>query len=429
MSDIVIKVENLSKCYHIGGPVERHPTLRDTLMDVPKTLLRRVRGGHAFQDVTIWALKNVSFGIKRGEVVGIIGRNGAGKTTLLKILSRITEPNEGLAEVRGRVGTLLEVGTGFHPELTGRENIYLCGAILGMKKAEIDRKFDEIVEFSGVEQFIDTPVKRYSSGMQVRLAFAVAAHLEPEILLVDEVLAVGDVAFQQKCLGKMKDVTGEGRTVLLVSHNMAAIRNLCERTLLIDSGLLVVDGRTDQAVAKYLDRNLQEGAVATQEHIERKVTGYIKRENPTIRFREVALIDQNGLPRNTFQSDEEIRVSVTYECLTTVTDLRLMVNIVDAENVTILLTQNVDDKNLMQFYRQEPGTYKSTCVFPKDMFGEKRFYITVHLSYGTVEHLVLEKILGFNVTFNGYNNVQWGSGKNAFIRPRLRWNTEPINGR
>jgi lipopolysaccharide transport system ATP-binding protein len=424
MTDIAIRVDNVSKRYRIGQR-EPYKTLRDTLINVLRSPFQRQPSKSQF----IWALKDVSFEVKRGEVIGIIGRNGAGKTTLLKVLSRITEPTGGYGEIHGRVGSLLEVGTGFHPELTGRENIYLSGTILGMRKAEIDKKFDVIVDFAGIEKFIDTPVKRYSGGMYVRLAFSVAAHLDPEILLIDEVLAVGDVAFQKKCLGKMRNVTGEGRTVLFVSHNMAAIRNLCERTILIENGGLLLDAGTERAIAKYLDRNLSQGAVISGEQLQERVEGVINKDNPTIRFKEIALIDRDGMHRNAFGSDEEIRVSITYECLTTVSDLRLMVNIVDEENATILLTQNVDDENCMQFYRQNPGTYESYCVFPKDLFGEKRFYVTVHLSYGTIEHLVVNKILSFDVTFNGYNNVQWGAGKNTFIRPRLSWKTQLINSR
>ncbi len=249
MSDVAIRVENLSKRYTIGSNGERHDTLRDALVAAlhrsGKRRAQRAKGAE------FWALRDVSFEIKRGEVVGVIGRNGAGKSTLLKILSRITEPTSGRAEIHGRVGSLLEVGTGFHPELTGRENIYLNGAILGMKRAEIDRKFDEIVAFAEIDRFLDTPVKRYSSGMYVRLAFAVAAHLEPEILLVDEVLAVGDAAFQKKCLGKMGDVAGEGRTVVFVSHNMAAVENLCRRTLLFDEGHLNLTADASAAVSAY----------------------------------------------------------------------------------------------------------------------------------------------------------------------------------
>jgi len=267
MSDIAIRVENLSKLYRIGTAGRpRYETLYDKIAGAGGRLLDRLRRplvthsaihipqseiGNPQSDY-IWALKDVSFEVKRGEVVGIIGRNGAGKSTLLKILSRITEPTEGRAYVYGRVGSLLEVGTGFHPELTGRENIYLNGAILGMRKAEIDRKFDEIVAFAEIEKFIDTPVKFYSSGMYVRLAFAVAAHLDPEILLVDEVLAVGDAAFQKKCLGKMGEVAAGGRTVLFVSHNMAAIQGLCGKAMWVDAGHIRLIGLPEEAITEYV---------------------------------------------------------------------------------------------------------------------------------------------------------------------------------
>ena len=247
MTDIAIRVDNLSKRYRIGQR-EPYKTLRDAVTNFFRGPFQRRPSRSEF----IWALKDVSFEVKRGEVVGIIGRNGAGKTTLLKVLSRITKPTRGYGEVHGRVGSLLEVGTGFHPELTGRENIYLNGAILGMKRAEIDKKFDEIVNFAEIEKFIDTPVKRYSSGMFVRLAFAVAAHLEPEILLVDEVLAVGDAAFQKKCLGKMGDVAKEGRTVLFVSHNVGAVATLCSRGILLEGGKIKSVGPVKEVVDCYL---------------------------------------------------------------------------------------------------------------------------------------------------------------------------------
>jgi lipopolysaccharide transport system ATP-binding protein len=260
MNDTIITVENLSKLFRLNKLQQRNNTLRDTLADGFSSsinrLRRRVPPATQESDVSLWALKDVNFEVQRGEVLGIIGRNGAGKSTLLKILSRITEPTEGRAVIHGRVGSLLEVGTGFHPELSGRENIYLNGAILGMHRNEIDRKFDEIVEFAEVARFLDTPVKRYSSGMYVRLAFAVAAHLEPEVLVVDEVLAVGDVAFQKKCLGKMSDVAQEGRTVLFVSHNMSAVQRLCSKALLLERGKVAVSGSSQDVVASYWSTSL-----------------------------------------------------------------------------------------------------------------------------------------------------------------------------
>jgi lipopolysaccharide transport system ATP-binding protein len=253
----IIKVENLSKQYHIGVRRAPYGTLRESLVGAVRAPFKRLRRNGHSADTTIWALKDVSFDVMPGEVVGVIGRNGAGKSTLLKILSRITEPTSGGVDLYGRVGSLLEVGTGFHPELTGRENVYLNGAVLGMNRNEIDKKFDEIVAFAEVEKFLDTPVKYYSSGMYVRLAFAVAAHLEPEILLVDEVLAVGDAAFQKKCLGKMEDVAGKGRTVLFVSHNMAAIQTMCSHCIYLRGGETRVQGRTEQVIPKYLsDTNM-----------------------------------------------------------------------------------------------------------------------------------------------------------------------------
>ncbi|MGA1980106.1 MAG: ABC transporter ATP-binding protein [Sedimentisphaerales bacterium] len=339
MPETVIKVEGLSKQYRYG--VIGHGTLYKDI----ESWWARFRGkedpnmritediGPGIDGEWFWALRDISFDVQQGEVLGIIGRNGAGKSTLLKILSRVTTPTKGVVKIKGRVASLLEIGTGFHQELTGRENIYLNGAILGMTKAEIKSKFDDIVDFSGLEKFIDTPVKRYSSGMYVRLAFAVAAHLEPEILLVDEVLAVGDVEFQKKCLGKMEDVAKEGRTILFVSHNMAAIRNLCQRTILIDKGELLMDSATSQVVAHYLNQNLVKGAVASKADIERRMDGRIRRGNPFLRLCEVAVLDKSGLPRQLFHSDEDIIASITFECLQPVQEAFIMVYVVD-ENAT-----------------------------------------------------------------------------------------------
>ena len=255
MSDIAIRVENLGKKYKIGANQARYQTLRESIVNGFSNSIERFKGAPPKEDNIIWALKDINFEVKHGEVLGIIGRNGAGKSTLLKILSRITKPTTGRFELNGRVGSLLEVGTGFHPELTGRENIYLSGAILGMKRNEINRKFDEIVDFAEIEKFLDTPVKHYSSGMYMRLAFSVAAHLEPEILLVDEVLAVGDAEFQRKCLGKMGDVAGEGRTVLFVSHNMSAIRNLCPKCLFLSEGNVILFSNTEIAIENYISKS------------------------------------------------------------------------------------------------------------------------------------------------------------------------------
>jgi len=256
MSDVAIAVKNLSKSFKIAHQRDGLPgyrTLRDDLIGLPQRMLARWKRNGQLTSETFWALKDVSFEVKKGEVVGIIGRNGTGKSTLLKILSRITEPTSGGADIYGRVGALLEVGTGFHPELTGRENIFMNGAILGMKRVEIQRKFAEIVTFAGIDKFLDTPVKRYSTGMYVRLAFAVAAHLDPEILLVDEVLAVGDTEFQQKCLGKMHDVSAAGRTVIFISHSMEVVSRLCPRAIWLHEGQLISDGPSNAVIAKYSD--------------------------------------------------------------------------------------------------------------------------------------------------------------------------------
>jgi lipopolysaccharide transport system ATP-binding protein len=275
VTDLAIQAHGLGKQYRLGtGTGDRYETLRTVLTSKLTSPFRRRRPRRG--PTHVWALRDVTFDVAPGEIVGIIGRNGVGKSTLLKVLSRITEPTEGWFELRGRVGSLLEVGTGVHPELTGRENIYLSGAILGMRRAEINRRFDEIVAFAEIDDFLDTPMKRYSSGMYVRLGFAVAAHLEPEILLVDEVLAVGDVSFQKKCLGKMGEVAGEGRTILFVSHNMAMIQSLCERGIFLDRGDIAFDGDVDKAIATYL-RSMEEASVADlRERVDRQGRGRIR---------------------------------------------------------------------------------------------------------------------------------------------------------
>ena len=315
MPDVVIGAEGLGKRYVIGhqAAAGRYVALRDVLVQGGRALWSKtrdlMRGNPIVEGDTreeFWALRDVSFEIRRGEAVGIIGRNGAGKSTLLKILSRITEPSAGRVTVRGRVASLLEVGTGFHPELTGRENVYLNGAILGMTRAEIRRKFDEIVAFAEVERFLDTPVKRYSSGMYVRLAFAVAAHLEPEILVVDEVLAVGDAAFQKKCLGKMGDVAGEGRTVLFVSHNLAAVQQLCRRGLLFSEGRLVSGGAIVDTVAGYLDAMRALSRADLSERRDRK-------GSRRLTFTRVAVCDRSGAEIPRVLSGQDVLIRFYYE--------------------------------------------------------------------------------------------------------------------
>lgn len=332
MNDIAIRAEGLSKRYRIGTATP-YKALRDTIMEFVSGLFQARtsaiparRSGSSVQAPgnVIWALRGVSFEIKRGEVVGVIGRNGAGKSTVLKILSRITEPTEGRAEIHGRVRSLLEVGTGFHPELTGRENIYLNGAILGMERAQIERRFDEIVAFAEVEKFLDTPVKHYSSGMYVRLAFAVAAHLEPEILLVDEVLAVGDAAFQRKCLEKIEGVRSEGRTVLFVSHNMTAVTSLCQRGMLLAEGRLVLDDTVDRVVARYLSmvRDYQipvDGMIPLGEHPGRR-----KRAEGLVRLTHCRLLDGHQHPVTFFHSGEEARFVIGYELVSSIENAELV---------------------------------------------------------------------------------------------------------
>jgi lipopolysaccharide transport system ATP-binding protein len=276
-----------------------------------------------------------------------------------------------------------------------------------------------------VEKFIDTPVKRFSSGMQVRLAFSVAAYLEPEILLIDEVLAVGDAEFQKKCLGKMKDVALGGRTVLFVSHNMSAVNKLCSRTLMLENGRLIADGDTNSVVSKYLGQNLTAGAIISREELAKKMEGVIRRSSPTIRLKEVALFNEQGLLCSIFNSDEPIKICVTYECLVDTIDLRLAVHIVDEENRPILISQNSDDSGEAGYYERKAGTYKSFCIIPPNTFGQKRLHISIHLIHIKTEHLVLNKILMFDVIFHGYN-MQYGEWRDAFLRPQLKWNTDFI---
>src|SRR5262245_12772379 len=339
MSNIAIQVENLSKQYKIGIARQRHDTLRDEITEGVKALFHSNGRGNSSTThdsvATIWALQDISFEVNKGEVLGIVGRNGAGKSTLLKMLSRITEPTEGRVEIHGRVGSLLEVGTGFHGELTGRENLYLNGAILGMKKSEIDKKFDEIVAFAEVEKFIDTPVKRYSSGMYVRLAFAVAAHLETEILIIDEVLAVGDLSFQKKCLGKMGDVARDGRTVLFVSHNMGAVSNFCTAGMWIHEGQLAFLGNIESVVSSYVKSNTLSGQSASA-NMRRSGTG-------EARLTSARLFDAMGNDCTTFSMGETIvlEFDVDFYCDFSSVNFTLEINRIEM-GIRVLHLQNDD---------------------------------------------------------------------------------------
>lgn len=310
----IITAENIGKQYRIGTQSAAYSTVREALMNA--VFSRPMRARAQRKNNLIWALRGVNFEIKLGEVVGVIGRNGAGKSTLLKILARVTEPTEGRVMLRGRIGSLLEVGTGFHPELTGRENIFLNGSILGMSRNDIRRRFDEIVAFAEVEQFIDTPVKRFSSGMYLRLAFAVAAHLEPEILLVDEVLAVGDVAFQKKCLGKMGDVAKEGRTVLFVSHHLQSIKTLCGRTILIDSGNIKCDGPTSETLETY-KHLIRQPKVFTNQSLKDR----LHRTTGAVRFTSIAGVAPDGSETWDFEMNTLIRLRLGYEVFNNVPSL------------------------------------------------------------------------------------------------------------
>ena len=360
----IIKVENLSKRYVIGGKSEVHTTFRESLVHaarVPFNVIKR-RAEKQSEMNEFWALKDVNFEVYPGEVIGIIGRNGAGKSTLLKILSRITEPTTGRIELFGRVGSLLEVGTGFHPELTGRENIFLNGAIIGMRREEIAKKFDEIVDFAEIEKFLDTPVKRYSSGMYVRLAFAVAAHLEPEILVIDEVLAVGDVEFQKKCLGKMDEVSKTGRTILFVSHQMGTIAQLCQNAIMLEKGELVLEGKASAVIADYINQGKE------------KFTSY--RADAAARLREMfveSVFILNGADgeQNSFRHDEAIYIKVggVIAKMTRSAELRMVVR--DGRNVTVFTTDielNSLGENVKEFEADftvpaetlRPNTYSLT---------------------------------------------------------------------
>jgi lipopolysaccharide transport system ATP-binding protein len=430
MAEFAIRVEDLGKQYRIGAAATRYPTLRDAITGSFTSAATRLRGlGKKAADSDdrrvgnkIWALRHISFDVQAGQVLGIVGRNGAGKSTLLRILARVTDPTEGLGEVHGRVGSLLEVGTGFHPELTGRENIYLNGAILGMKRAEIERKFDEIVDFSEVAEFIDTPVKRYSSGMYLRLAFAVAAHLEPEILVVDEVLAVGDAEFQRKCLGKMSDVAQAGRTVLFVSHNMSAILRLTQETIVIDKGRMVMRAPTPQAVDFYLSRGFSQQGLRTWDADEVPADAWP--------FQPVALrvCDNKGKVSDSIRSTEPLTVEVEYKLTAALTGLRVGIYLMSTRGEYIFTSFDTDDPAQYDRFASRPaGHYFSCCRIPGDFLNEGRFVIGVNASSFRIKRYFQdEQALTFNIDGSGAPGMQWPEPRLGPVRPRLEWKIEAV---
>jgi lipopolysaccharide transport system ATP-binding protein len=377
MSNTVIKIENIGKQYHLGkvgtGTIS-HDLNRwwakvrgkeDPFLKIGEVNDRTKKG----ESDLVWAIKDVSFEVNKGEVVGIIGRNGAGKSTLLKVLSRVTGPTVGDIKVKGRIASLLEVGTGFHPELTGRENIFLNGAILGMTKQEISSKFDEIVDFSGVERYIDTPVKRYSSGMYVRLAFAVAAHLEPEILIVDEVLAVGDAEFQKKCLGKMKDVSGQGRTVLFVSHNMSAIRNLCTRVVTMSQGQVSFDGNVDEGISYYLTQNSGE--------IENSKTVFLKSTNSKLSVKSIIFLSK--LNEATFEFIDK-KIELIFKITASVIEMEVFLGlIIEDEMGNVILMSSTDENEIDVLSNYSLGEFDLKVEIPGKILKPGKYFVSFSL--------------------------------------------------
>jgi lipopolysaccharide transport system ATP-binding protein len=417
MSEVAIRVENLSKLYRIGALQQRHDTLRDALVST----FKRSNIQTLERSDEIWALRDVSFEVQRGEVVGIIGRNGAGKSTLLKILSRITEPTEGRAEIHGRVGSLLEVGTGFHPELTGRENIYLNGAILGMRRVEIERRFDEIVAFAEIEKFLDTPVKRYSSGMYVRLAFAVAAHLEPEIMLVDEVLAVGDVQFQKKCLGKMGDVAKEGRTVLFVSHNMVAVQTLCQRALWLDAGQMKAQGAVSPIVTTYLRSGLADDAA--KERVWADIA--TAPGNETVRVHRIAVRPEDSGAGDVITMQTPLQIEVDYWNLLPAVHLHATFHIYNDQGIIAFTTSAGFDPDPMLHVQPPIGLFHSVCHIPGNLLNSGVHRVGLFLVRGNMAATYqLDEAIGFEVIDNAGRKFAWYGREPGVLSPQVMWHTE-----
>ncbi|MEH1780043.1 MAG: polysaccharide ABC transporter ATP-binding protein [Nostoc sp.] len=421
MSDTVIQVENLGKKYIIGHQQqEPYTALRDVIANKVKSLgtfIQNPKSKIQNSQEEFWALKDVSFEIKQGERVGIIGRNGAGKSTLLKILSRITEPTQGSIKIKGRVASLLEVGTGFHPELTGRENIYLNGAILGMSKAEIQRKFDEIVAFAEVEKFLDTPVKRYSSGMYVRLAFAVAAHLEPEILIVDEVLAVGDGAFQKKCLGKMEDVGKEGRTVLFVSHNMGAIKRLCSRAIHLQSGRLKGVDSTESIIQDYLSHSYS--CVTLSDKQDKKIIS-----DSDIDVLDFYSCDIKGNYRENFKTSEDVGFFIKYQLKNYLNNLRIGIDFYSYMSGEILFRAFDDDVDIQT---RKPDIFEAICMVPSNLLKPGMYAASLQIGIHNVRWIVDNTVMR-QVSIESVDGVNsnYSDSRPGIIMPKIEWNINTV---
>ena len=424
MSAVIISVENLCKKYRITHRAERraYTTLRETISEKAKHFFKKLKhedgklsaglSTHSTSE-EFWALNDVSFEIKQGEVMGIIGKNGAGKSTLLKILSRITEPTKGRVHIRGRVASLLEVGTGFHPELTGRENIYLNGAILGMSKAEINRKFDEIVTFAEVEKFLDTPVKRYSSGMYVRLAFAVAAHLEPEILLVDEVLAVGDAQFQKKCLGKMQDVSRGGRTVLFVSHNMPAIQQLCSRSIWIQLGKIAGIGEPAIMAREYLKHDNALCATWTRSEAMDK--------SADVEITEVAIFNSAGESSANIRADESFEVRIRLRSRRDYENLEIAIRFTNQDGVPVLSTCNIDQFGSFRSIRT--GQHEFSVQMPANLLAPNQYTLKIAALVPTISVLdLVDDKLSLVINEIGSLGVLFNDMRLGVVQPVIAWN-------
>jgi lipopolysaccharide transport system ATP-binding protein len=424
----IIKVEGLGKRYRIGAQQSPYGSLRETLagaVRAPLRLLQRRNANGARP--TFWAVKDVNFEVEPGEVVGIIGRNGAGKSTLLKLLSRITEPTTGRIELYGRVGSLLEVGTGFHPELSGRENIYLNGAILGMTRTEIARKFDEIVAFAEMSKFVDTPVKHYSSGMYLRLAFAVAAHLEPEILIVDEVLAVGDVRFQRKCLDKMQDVSQQGRTVLFVSHNMPAVARLCKRAILLHEGEVLQDGAAPRVVSSYLGFGLEATGAREWAQAERAPG------DDVVRLRAVRVRAEDGQVTDVVDVRQPVTIEIEYDVLQPGKRLSPVIICNNEDGVCVFSSAAISAQFIDNQDPRFTGTCLSACLIPGNLLAEGPLTITVSINTvldGNHAHVVERDAVRFQVvdSLEDDNSARglYGGPVMGVIRPLLTWTNKPL---